>query len=60
MGLVEILTIVFVALRLAEVGSCANWDIIALPWHWSCLCLEMWVFIVYIAVALIVFFRGGK
>ena len=60
MGIVEILTIVFVALRLAEVGSCANWDIIALPWHWSCLCLEMWVFIVYIAVALIVFFRGGK
>ena len=60
MGIIEILTIVFVALRLAEVGACANWDIIALPWHWSCLCLEMWVFIVYVAVGIFSAFRGGK
>lgn len=60
MGIIEILTIVFIALKLAGLGACANWDIIALPWHWSCLCLEMWVFIVYVAVGIFSAFRGGK
>ena len=60
MGIIEILTIVFIVMKLAGVGACANWDIIAFPWHWSCLCLEMWVFIVYIALALLAIFRGGK
>lgn len=60
MGIIEILTIVFIALKLAGLGACANWDIIALPWHWSCLCLEMWAFIVYIAVGIFSAFRGDK
>ena len=60
MGMIEILTIVFIALKLAGLGACANWDFIALPWHWSCLCLEMWVFVIYIAIVIFVAFSGGK
>lgn len=29
MGIIEILTIVFIVMKLAGVGACANWDIIA-------------------------------
>lgn len=53
MGIIEILTIVFIVMKLAGVGAFANWDIIAWPWHWSCLCLEIWVFLVYIAIMII-------
>lgn len=59
MGIIEILTIIFIVMKLAGVGACANWDIIALPWHWSCLCLEMWTFIVYIAIIVIAAFLKG-
>lgn len=47
MGIIEIITAAFIVLKLAGVGACANWDIIALPWHWSCLCLELWVVMFY-------------
>lgn len=50
MGIIEIITAAFIVLKVAGIGACANWDIIALPWHWSCLCLEIWVFFVYIAI----------
>lgn len=59
MGIIEILTIVFIVLKLAGIGACASWDIIALPWHWSCLCLEMWAFIVYFAIIVIAAFLKG-
>lgn len=53
MGIIEILTIVFIVMKLAGVGVFASWDIIAWPWHWSCLCLEIWVFLIYIAIMII-------
>lgn len=54
MGIIEILTIVFIALKSAGVGACANWDVIAWPWHWSCLCLEMWSIIAYGVLILLI------
>ena len=59
MGIIEILTIGFIILKVAGIGACANWDIIAWPWHWSCLCLEMWVLLVYIALLIIVAILKG-
>ena len=59
MGIIEILTIFFIVMKLAGFGAYANWDIIAWPWHWSCLCLEMWTFIVYIAIIVIAAFLKG-
>lgn len=59
MGVIEVLTIVFIVFKLAGIGACAKWDIIAWPWHWSCLCLEMWIFIAYIAIAIIFTFLKG-
>lgn len=53
MGIIEIITAAFIVLKVAGIGACANWDIIALPWHWSCLCLEIWVFFVYIAIIIL-------
>jgi hypothetical protein len=49
MGLIEIWTIVAIILHFAGVGDFATWPVIASPFSWSCLCLEMWVFILYIA-----------
>lgn len=59
MGIIEVLTIVFIAFKFAGIGACANWDIIAWPWHWSCLCLEIWVFFIYIAIMIIAAFLKG-
>jgi hypothetical protein len=59
MGIIEILTIVFIVMKLAGVGACENWDIIDWPWHWSCLCLEIWVLLVYIVIACIAVFLKG-
>jgi hypothetical protein len=59
MGIIEIITAAFIVMKLAGVGACANWDIIAWPWHWSCLCLEIWVFLVYIVIACIAVFLKG-
>lgn len=53
MGITELLTIVFIVMKLAGVGACANWDIIAWPWHWSCLCIEIWSLIIIVIVAAI-------
>lgn len=47
MGLSEIWSIIAVVLHLCGVGSFAEWPIIAWPWHWSCLCIELWVFGIY-------------
>ena len=54
MGIIEILTVIFIVMKLAGVGTCANWDIIALPWHWSCLCIEIWSLVFYVAIIVIV------
>ena len=54
MGIIEILTVIFIVMKLAGVEACANWDIIALPWHWSCLCLELWSLVFYVAIIVIV------
>lgn len=51
MGLTEIWTIVAVILHFAGVGAFAEWPVIAGPFTWSCMCIEMWVFA--IAVVLI-------
>lgn len=59
MGVIEVLTIVFIVLKLAGIGVCASWDIIAWPWHWSCLCLEIWVFLIYIAIMIVAAFLKG-
>lgn len=53
MGIIELWTIVAVALKLAGVGVFAEWPIIAWPTNWSCLCLEIWMFIFYIVIVAI-------
>lgn len=35
-------TFVAVVLTLCGVGTFASWDITAMPWHWSCLCILYW------------------
>ena len=55
MGIIEIITIVFIVLKLAVIGACADWDIIAWPWHLSCLCLDIW----YIAIMIVAVFLKG-
>lgn len=50
MGITEIWTIIAIVLKLCGVGSFANWDIIAWPWHWSCLCIELWSLMIYFAI----------
>lgn len=42
MGPIEVWTIVAVILHFCGVSSFGEWPVIARPWHWSCLCLEMW------------------
>ena len=53
MGIVELWSIVAVVLHFVGVGSFAEWPLIAGPTHWSCLCLEIWMFIIYIAIAVL-------
>lgn len=48
MGIIEIWTIVAVVLKLCGVGVFTNWPIIAWPFTWSCLCLELWVVMFYL------------
>ena len=52
MGVIEILTIIFVVLKLGKIGDFANWVIIDWPWNWSCLCLELWAILFYILLFL--------
>lgn len=47
MGIIEIWTIVAVVLKLCGVGIFADWPIIAAPFNWSCMCLELWVVMFY-------------
>lgn len=55
MGIIELWTIVAVVLHLCGVGCFAEWQVIAGPFTWSCMCLEIWVFMLYAAlVALVV------
>lgn len=53
MGLTEIWTIVAVVLHFAGVGAFATWPVIAGPFTWSCLCIEMWVIGIYFALVLL-------
>lgn len=53
MGIIELWTIIAIVLKLVGVGDFAEWPIIAWPTHWSCLCLEIWMFIFYIAIVAI-------
>lgn len=47
MGIIEIWSILAVVLHFCGVGAFAEWPVIAGPTTWSCLCLEIWVFIIY-------------
>lgn len=47
MGIIEIWTIIAVVLKLCGVGVFADWPIIAAPFTWSCMCLELWVMMFY-------------
>lgn len=53
MGITELWTIIAIVLKLAGVGSFAEWPIIAWPTHWSCLCVEIWAIIFYLAIVAI-------
>ena len=48
MGIIELWTILAVVLKLCGVGVFANWHIIAGPFTWSCMCLELWVVMFYL------------
>lgn len=47
MGITELWALIAVTLHLCGVGFFAEWPIIAGPFTWSCLCVEIWVFIIY-------------
>ena len=47
MGLIEIWTIIAIVLKLCGIGVFAEWPIIAGPFTWSCMCIELWSIIVY-------------
>lgn len=53
MGISEIWTIIAVVLHCCGVGDFANWPIIAGPFTWSCMCIEIWVFLLY-GIALLI------
>lgn len=52
MGFTELWTIIAIVLKLCGIGAFAKWDFIAWPWHWSCLCIELWSLILYLAIVL--------
>lgn len=58
MGLTEIWTIIAIVLKLCGVGAFASWDIVAMPWHWSCLCIEMWSLILYALILFIILLKA--
>ena len=60
MGITEIWTIIAIVLKLAGVGSFAEWPIIAWPTHWSCLCIEIWAIIIVALCAAIGMFSARK
>lgn len=53
MGIVEVWSVIAVVLHFVGIGSFAEWPIISWPTHWSCLCLEIWMFIFYIVIVAI-------
>lgn len=54
MGIIELWTIVAVVLHFCGVGCFAEWQVIAGPLTWSCMCLEIWVFMLYAALLALV------
>ena len=63
MGIIEIWTIVAIVLHFAGVGAFAEWPAIAGPFTWSCCTLEIWVFMFYGVLILLMLFGalfGGK
>lgn len=53
MGIVEVWSVIAVVLHFVGIGSFAEWPLIAWPTQWSCLCLEIWMFIFYIVIVVI-------
>lgn len=47
MGITELWALIAVTLHICRVGFFAERPIIAGPFTWSCLCVEIWVFIIY-------------
>ena len=58
MGIVEVWSIIAVVLHLIGIGRFADWPLISWPTHWSCLCLEIWMFILCIVIVAICFAIG--
>ncbi len=50
MGVIELWTIISIILHYAGVGDFKDWPVIASPTTWSCMCLELWVLIVYAVI----------
>ena len=50
MVVIEIWTLVSVILHFAGVENFKDWPVIAWPTTWSCMCLELWVLIVYAVI----------
>lgn len=53
MGLSELWTLIALILHFVGVGDFAKWAVIDWPWHWSCLCIEIWAIILYLLIALV-------
>lgn len=60
-------TILAIVLNLCGVGTFASWDITAMPWHWSCLCILYWdiiltvlLFVILALMKLILAWRREK
>ena len=53
MGIIEVWTIISLVLHFCGIGAFAEWPVIANPFSWSCLCLEIWVFVLYISIPLL-------
>lgn len=60
-------TILVIVFALCGVGAFASWDITAMPWHWSCLCILYWdiiltvlLFIILALLKLILAWRREK
>ena len=49
-GILEIWTILAIVLHFCDVGYFAKWPVIDWPWHWSCCCLLIWYWIVFIVL----------
>lgn len=50
MGIIETWTLVAVILHFCGIEYFANLPVIDWPWHWSCMCLFIWVILLYIVL----------